>query len=76
MKQYGSILFVLILFDPVVCIICSTIVLSALFTFTLLILAFLMIDYCFCHIYITKTIIRLMILLIIRLMILLSREHI
>ena len=40
----------LILFYPAVCIIYSTIVLSA--SFTLLILAFLMIDYRFCYIYI------------------------
>ena len=35
----------LILFDPVICIIYSTIVLSTLFT--LLILALVIIDYCF-----------------------------
>ena len=36
---------VLILFDPVICIICSIIVLSTLFT--LLILALVIIDYCY-----------------------------
>ena len=45
MYETVSSLYVLILFDPVVCIICSTIVLSTLFT--LLILALVIIDYCF-----------------------------